>query len=236
MKLSSLPVIKGLGDSALTAFFGDSIDPEINKRVLSFFKYLKKLNAPFVYDLIPAYSSLTICYDPCHVNEGIEPEIGAFRFMQLWTMAMLEAAPDPENTPHREMKIPVCYSSFYGKDLKEMSEKHSLTIEEIVALHTTSVYRVFMIGFLPGFPYMGTVNERIRFPRKSTPRSVVDAGSIGIAGLQTGIYPINSPGGWQIIGRTPVKLFNKMNTEPVLFEPGDEVSFYSITEDEFANY
>ena len=108
--------------------------------------------------------------------------------------------------------------------------------DEIVRLHTERIYKVYMIGFLPGFAYMGEVDERIAMPRKQQPRTNVEAGSVGIAGIQTGIYPLTSPGGWQIIGKTPMKLFDKEKEDAVLLQPGDEINFYSITENEFANY
>ena len=128
--------------------------------------------------------------------------------------------------------IPVCYDDEFAIDLPWIAEQKNLTREEIVLLHSSRQYHVYMLGFLPGFSYMGEVDERIVVPRKPEPLPI-SAGSVGIAGKQTGIYPLNSPGGWQIIGRTPLKMFNKDNDEPCLLKAGDSVEFYSITIDEF---
>ena len=117
-----------------------------------------------------------------------------------------------------------------------MATQKNIPVEEIIQLHTATIYHVYMIGFLPGFAYMGKVNQKIASPRRSQPRTSVAAGSVGIAGEQTGIYPLTSPGGWNIIGRTPIKIFDAGKEDAALFQPGDEVSFYSITEDEFENY
>jgi inhibitor of KinA len=134
------------------------------------------------------------------------------------------------------MKIPVCYAKRFAPDLEELAAGKNLTVANVIHLHTASTYRVYMIGFLPGFPYMGKVDSCIATPRRSSPRTGIPAGSVGIAGQQTGIYPLSSPGGWNIIGRTPLQLFDKNRDHPVLLQPGDNITFYSITEDEFENY
>ena len=149
---------------------------------------------------------------------------------------LMEEDMEISSLPSRKIKIPVCYAEKYALDINEISKEKKLPVDEIIRLHTAKKYRVYMIGFLPGFAYMGEVDEQIAIPRKAQPRTKVEAGSVGIAGMQTGIYPLNSPGGWQIIGKTPVKLFNKEKDDPVLLQPGDEIEFYSITKDEFTNY
>jgi len=136
----------------------------------------------------------------------------------------------------RKIKIPVCYAEKYGLDLNEISKQKKISISEIIQLHTAKKYRIYMIGFLPGFAYMGEVDKQIAITRKAQPRINVEGGSVGIAGMQTGIYPLDSPGGWQIIGKTPLKLFDKEKDHTVLLQPGDEIEFYPITEDEFKNY
>ncbi|HLZ17054.1 MAG TPA: 5-oxoprolinase subunit PxpB, partial [Cyclobacteriaceae bacterium] len=130
----------------------------------------------------------------------------------------------------KPVEIPVWYE---GEDLEFVSDRHGLTRSDVIAIHTSKTYRVFMIGFLPGFPYLGIVDERIATPRKSSPRTRVPPGSVGIAGFQTGIYPQASPGGWQLIGKTPIKIFDAGRTSPCLFAPGDPVRFYSIDQNEF---
>jgi inhibitor of KinA len=142
---------------------------------------------------------------------------------------------DEEKITGKTIKVPVCYADKFATDIYYLAKQNDLTVEEIIQLHTSRTYRVYMLGFIPGFAYMGVVDDRLVIKRKPVPRTVV-AGSVGIAGKQTGIYPLESPGGWQIIGRTPVKPFDPDREPPVLFEPGDLIKFYSITEDEFADY
>jgi len=141
-----------------------------------------------------------------------------------------------ETRPQRKISIPVCYAEGFAHDIEFIALEKNISIEKIIQLHTEQLYTVYMIGFLPGFPYMGEVKDSIAVPRKNEPRANVAAGSVGIAGKQTGIYPLESPGGWQIIGRTPLKIFDKEKSDPVLLQPGDEIQFYSISEDEFKNY
>jgi inhibitor of KinA len=130
------------------------------------------------------------------------------------------------------ISIPVCYEKEFAHDLEWIAIQNNISLEEIISLHTAASYHVYMLGFLPGFAYMGLVNDKISVPRKQKPVTV-EAGSVGIAGKQTGIYPLSSPGGWQIVGRTPMKLFDKEKESPTLIKSGDSVQFYSITKDEF---
>ena len=139
-------------------------------------------------------------------------------------------------TLKRLIKIPVCYAPTFGWDLAEIAAQTGLLLSEIIEIYTSVKYKVYMIGFLPGFAYMGEVDERIAVPRKREPRLKIEPGCVGIAGRQTGIYPLASPGGWQIVGRTPLKLFDKNKSEAVLLKAGDEIQFFSISEDEFENY
>lgn len=145
-------------------------------------------------------------------------------------MLILQLKEVSEITKNRLIKIPVFY---YGPDLEYISKIKNIPVEEIIRIHANTEYRVFMIGFLPGFAYMGTVDERIAAPRKEKPALHVKPGSVGIAGMQTGIYPIASPGGWQLIGTTPLKIFNKEKTNPCLFAAGDRVQFFPINKNEF---
>ncbi|MDB5197332.1 MAG: hypothetical protein JWP88_1703, partial [Flaviaesturariibacter sp.] len=137
---------------------------------------------------------------------------------------------------HRQLRIPVCYDQAFAPDLKTVAAQAGLSVEEVIHIHTHTSFRVYMIGFLPGFAYMGEVPDAIAVARRSEPRTKVSAGSVGIAGKQTGIYPFDSPGGWQLIGKTPASLFRKKEASPTLFQPGDEVLFYPITINEFTNY
>ena len=225
-----------LGDHALTIEFGNVVDPVVNQKVLRLCRQIKKKNISYLTDLVPAYSSLTLHYDLAALYKEKPKDKTAFE-----TLAGLVGSlgwDEEENAmpDQRLLEIPVCYDAEFGPDLEMMAREKGLSREEMVRLHTERQYRIYMIGFLPGFAYMGRVNERIRHPRRGQPRQWVAAGSVGIAGIQTGIYPLESPGGWNIIGRTPVKLFDPQKEEPVFFQTGDEIKFYSITRDEFENY
>jgi inhibitor of KinA len=221
-----------LGDSALTIDFGNIIGEDINKKVLRLFHHLKATADKKIIDLVPAYSSLTVYYNVCSLHH---PELSAFELMVDIIEELLSKTSSIEEQKTNYFEIPVCYSKKFALDIDDLSEKNELSIEEIIEIHTSKAYRVYMLGFLPGFTYMGEVDDRIAFARKPTPVKLF-AGAVGIAGKQTGIYPLESPGGWQIIGRTPIQIFKKHDKNPVLFHPGDEVKFYSITEDEFENY
>jgi len=223
--------IQPTGDHALTVTFGDAIDESINKQVLSFFHFLQQQNIEGVKDFIPAYSSLTVVYDIVTIRQ--HHGIPAFEYMHNQIENGLKNSNVEAEESARLLHIPVCYDVSLGIDLQEIALQKNITIEEIIELHSASTYRVYMIGFLPGFAYMGRVDKKITVPRKKIPRKNVDAGSVGIADFQTGIYPLNSPGGWNIIGQTPVLLFNKNYKEPCILQPGDKVKFEPIGLEEF---
>ena len=235
MNLDELTILP-LGDTAIIINFENKIDETLNRKVLYLFHKLKKKSFPFVKDIVPAYSSITIFYDLLIMNNKNTLNKFSLRNFTDQIKNLIEEDIEISSLPSRNIKIPVCYSPKYAPDLDYIAKEKNLTTDEIVRLHTAKKYRVYMIGFLPGFAYMGEVDERIAFPRKAQPRTIVEAGSVGIAGSQTGIYPLDSPGGWQVIGKTPIKIFDKEKDDPVLLQPGDEIEFYSITEDEFTNY
>jgi len=160
--------------------------------------------------------------------------ISAYQFLETTLIQTEASISDQEELSNwRMIQVPVCYDLSLGLDLKELAALHHLSIETFIEIHTQKTYRVYMIGFLPGFAYMGTVDKKIVSPRRASPRTQVPAGSVGIAGAQTGIYPFTSPGGWQIIGQTPIPLFDTHKTAPSYFEPGDEVRFQPISVEEF---
>jgi inhibitor of KinA len=224
-----------LGDTAAIIDFGNSITEEINDEVMRRFHYLQANPIVGIIDLIPAYSSLVVCYDIV-VRKKITPQGSTvFEGVKKELEGLMQQQTPATNTAPRHIKIPVCYEEPYAKDLKALADIKNISINKIIQLHTEKEYKVYMLGFLPGFAYMGIVDEHICTPRKQQPENVA-AGSVGIAGNQTGIYPVDSPGGWQIIGRTPLQLFNKEKEIPVLLQPGDIVSFYPITSDEFKKY
>lgn len=219
-----------VSENALTVCLGNELNAVVNDKVFKLYHHLRKQPDPFWKDLIPAYSTLTIVYD---VSEIRKHNQSAFTRVSNQLKEAIDRCNDAEILPGRQLSIPVCYEPEVGFDLKLLSKTKKLSIDQVIELHTTQPYRVFMLGFLPGFAYMGMVNDKIATPRLSSPRKLVPAGSVGIAGNQTGIYPLDSPGGWNIIGRTPVKLFDSNHANSVLFQPGDEVKFYSVSKEEF---
>jgi inhibitor of KinA len=230
-----MPRIFPLGDSALTVDFGNLIDQTVSREVIGLFSRMKEEAIPHVTDLVPAYSSLTIHYDVFSIREE-NPGETAFDYMTRQVEKVLDRENYHDSPEGRLVRVPVCYGGVFGPDLAELAGAKGLSEEEVIRVHGSVRYRVYMIGFLPGFAYMGQVDERIAMPRKAQPRTHVAGGSVGIAGRQTGIYPLDSPGGWQIIGRTPLRLFDANSENTVLFQPGDMVEFYSISEHELENY
>jgi KipI family sensor histidine kinase inhibitor len=221
------PRILPCGDSALSVEFGKTIDPLINQKVQILYKRIKADPPPGLIDLIPTYRSLLIQYDPLKLSfETLKQRVFSF-------VGLPEGRADIGG---RKMEIPVCYGKEFGPDLEEVASLHQMTVDEVISLHTASTYQVYLIGFTPGFPYMGGLDERLFTPRKTTPRESVPAGTVGIAGQQTGIYPLESPGGWQLIGRTPVRIFDLTKADPFYLRPGDQVTFKAISEQEFENY
>jgi len=228
-----MPVtILPLGDHAITIIFGDTIDEDINQQALLFFNCLQQREITGVKDIIPAYTSVTVVYDIMMIQKQ-DNTVSAFEFMRHEIEKALQNVEQNKTEMEKIVRIPVCYDVSLGIDLKEMAEQKNLSIEEIIQLHSSATYRVYMIGFMPGFPYMGKVNAKIATPRKNSPRKNVAAGSVGIADFQTGIYPFNSPGGWNIVGQTPMMMFNTHYIEPCLLKPGDKVNFVPISLQEF---
>lgn len=180
---------------------------------------------------VPAYASLAVFYDVKTVKKNYPLDSTVFDFVKIFTEQLLMQlnGQEPE-LQSASITIPVYYN---GDDLALIATTHQLSAEEVIRIHTSKIYRVFMVGFLPGFTYMGSVDERIATARRSTPRIKVPAGSVGIAGFQTGIYPLDSPGGWQLLGQTPVKIFDKEKTDPCLLKAGDQVQFISISKATF---
>jgi inhibitor of KinA len=221
-----------LGDSALTIDFGNIIGEDINKKVLRLFHHLKTIDDPSIVDLVPAYSSLTVYYDVLSFHS---PGKTSFESMADILEELLTKTSHTAIEQPNYLEIPVCYSQKFALDISYLAKQNELSVEDVIQIHTSRTYRVYMLGFLPGFTYMGEVDDRIAIARKAVPIKLF-SGAVGIAGKQTGIYPLESPGGWQIIGRTPVQIFRKDEKQPVLFQPGDQVKFYSITENEFENY
>lgn len=213
-----------LSESAVTVEFGNTIDLHTNELVLAFTAAVDQTVIPGLMEVVPTYCSATVYF-----NAMLTDAVTIMKDLRALSMNAA-VAPSPSSITHT---IPVWYGDAAGPDLTDVAKQAGLTPEEAGALHASATYRVFMLGFSPGFPYLGTVPARIATPRLQTPRKQVAAGSVGIAGTQTGIYPQASPGGWRIIGRTPVLLFNLHRPKPFLLAPGDQVRFVPIEEDEF---
>jgi inhibitor of KinA len=227
--------ISSLGDNASIIDFGNVIDESINKVVHSLFYQLQNDPIPGMIEAVPAYSSLTIYYDVLFIRNKLNKQITAFEWISEGLKKYISKENIETGDPQLLIKIPVCYENEYAPDLGVIASRNNISTEEVIYLHTSTTYHIYMLGFLPGFAYMGMIDEKISSSRKQKP-VFVEAGSIGIAGKQTGIYPFRSQGGWQIIGRTPLKLFDKEKINPVLFKPGDNIQFYSINKNEFEDF
>lgn len=232
MPISSSYHMYPCGDHALTIEWGNTIDVSVNKTVIALFWVLKEANINGVRDIIPAYNSVTVVYDAALLKKQVKTKT-VYEWMSRQVGKLIDNSVIDTAKGSRLVRIPVCYDLSLAPDLVSLATEHKLDTDTVVKLHTGKNYRVYMIGFLPGFAYMGSVDEKIATPRKTNPRTVVPAGSVGIAGEQTGVYPFDSPGGWQLIGQTPIKMFSAGKQEPCLLQPGDEVQFYSISLTEF---
>ena len=212
-----------MGDAAITIEFELRIDPAINTRVLAVADAVRRSNHGGVRDVVESYCAVTVEYDPVRTDvERVTRD--------------LEAAAGRERggaVDGREHTVTVCYGGDFGPDLAAVAAFAECSEARVIETHGAAVYRVYMLGFLPGFAYMGPVDERIAMPRRESPRLRVPAGSVGIAGRQTGVYPVLAPGGWQLIGRTPVKPFDLERSEPFLLAPGDRVRFEAVSESEY---
>ena len=220
-----------LGDSAVTIELGKEMNEELNKKVLAIQKWIDDHKWPGLTDSIIAYSSVTAFYDPWTIRKNLDTAT-AYEFVRKkLEQAFTESSIDnePAGSP---VLVPVCYDEDFGIDLEEIRRLTNLSTEEIIALHTLKTYRIYMLGFLPGFAYLGEIDPALIMPRKQTP-VLVAAGSVGIVSNQTGIYPLDSPGGWQILGRTPLRLFDPQKKVPVKLLAGAELQFYQISREEF---
>jgi KipI family sensor histidine kinase inhibitor len=212
------------GDSSLLVEFGKEISPDINRRITAVVQLLKEQHIEGVVDLIPAFCSLLINYDPRVISyEEISERVHA--------IIKLDARAGEQRK--RVYEIPVCYGGEYGPDIDNIAEHAGLSVDEVIKIHSSRDYLIYMLGFLPGFCYLGGLDERIHTPRLANPRIKINAGSVGIGGSQTGIYPLDSPGGWQLMGMTPVKTYDPERDVPILVEAGDYIRFVPIDEDEY---
>lgn len=222
--------IYATGDSAVTFDLGQEISEQLNRKILSMKNWLQSHAPEGIKDIVTAYSSLCICYDFMQLRKYSAGN--SYQFISKLLKAAYEEC--EENEEEKVIvKIPVCYDPEFGIDQQDICAFKNISREELIRLHMSVDYRVYMLGFLPGFPYLGKVDPMIAMERRPKPRPLVARGSVGIAGFQTGIYSLASPGGWQIIGRTPFWMFEPDTAEIVPVQPGQYVRFFSISKDEF---
>ncbi len=218
------PRIVPVGDSAILVELGETVDPTINAAVLALDAELARLALPGVVELVPTYRSLLVHYDPDRVD-------GAALLARLAELDFGRPATPPEG---RLWVVPVVYGGAFGIDLEAVAERHGLSLEEVVALHTAPTYRVYMVGFIPGFTYLGGLDPRLHTPRRDDPRPSTPAGSVSIGGVQAGIASLEAPSGWHLLGRTPVRTFDPEREPAFLLQPGDRVRFRPIDPATFA--
>lgn len=212
------------GENAVVMEFANEIEKNVNAKIRSVVEQIDKDNLDYIIDVLPTYRSLLIQYDAKKIgyNEIVD---------RLKKYENADVSKEEETV--RLIKIPTVYGGEYGQDLDFVANHNNITTEEVIKIHTGTDYLVYMLGFIPGFTYLGGMSDKIATPRLSSPRAKIDAGSVGIAGAQTGMYPSDSPGGWQIIGRTPLKLFSPEKEPPVFVNSGDYIRYVQIDEDEF---
>lgn len=214
------PLILPLGDTAATIRFGDEVDARLAKHVQSLARHIRSAGLPYVREVVVGYAALTVWYDALHTDYAV-------------TAAALDSIlrdptplPASDNLP-RDHVIPVTYD---GPDLGEVANRTGLTVPDVIARHSDRWYEVYLIGFVPGWGYLGDLDPKLVLPRRATPRTHVPAGSVAIAGAQTGVYPLTTPGGWYLLGRTSVRMFDPLADRPALLAPGDRVRFEPVGE------
>lgn len=224
------PRFTPLGDRALTITLGDTIDEPTRRRVHAVTAAIDRAGIPGVVETVPAFASVTVHYDPVRVSTGdSSPHAALVSALEH----LLDDVRVDDLPPAHVVEIPVCYGGELGPDLEDVARLHELTPDDVVRIHTNGDYRVYMVGFLPGFAYLGGLDERIATPRRASPRTAVPAGSVGIGGNQTGVYPMESPGGWHLIGRTPLSIFDVKREPQTLLAAGDAVRFRAISRREY---
>ncbi len=218
------PKLLQAGESCLVIEFADEISREANDAVMNLRHWLKNQKRVPIVECLPTYRSLAVYFNPLTVSKKqiIDEVLNA-----------VKSSSEAQSSSHKVISIPVCYGGEYGPDINNVAEHSGISVEEVIKRHTAVVCHCYMIGFVPGFAYLGGMDESIATPRLQNPRTVIKGGSVGIAGKQTGIYPIDSPGGWQLIGRTPLRLFTPEASCPTLIDSGYGVRFVPVSEDEY---
>lgn len=224
VKSVEYPRILAAGDCSIVVEFGNEISDEINERITGFYQGVKSNRIAGVTEAIPTFRSVLLNYDP---------RIISYKQLVSEVTSRLANVKTHGRGAKRIVEIPVCYGGEYGPDLSFVAEHAGLSEQEVIDIHTSKEYLIYMLGFQPGFPYLGGLDPRLFTPRLTSPRVQIPAGSVGIGGEQTGLYPVASPAGWQIIGTTPVKAYNPYRNPTIPYEAGDYIHFYPITADQF---
>lgn len=215
------------GEAAVTIEFSREIKEETNAAIRYLAARLEEGSLMGIRETVPAFCSLTVYFDPL---------ILSYRRLKEEVLAILSQGAREKSDSRRVFCIPVCYEGEYAPDMEDVCRLTGLEREEVIRLHSGQDYLIYMLGFLPGFPYLGGMDPRLEAPRLDSPRTIIPAGSVGIGGKQTGIYPISSPGGWRLIGRVPVTLYDPQREKAVLYRAGDKIRFFPITAEEFQRY
>ncbi|AVK51357.1 kinase inhibitor [Clostridium sp. MF28] len=220
--------ISQISETAALVEFGREISEDINKKVRTFCTYLD--DKPFygMVEYVPAFTSVSVIYNPLDMKSESPYEVVKVILDNI--ISKLDFSLEDEE---HIVEIPVCYGGELGQDIEQVAKINNITVDEVIKIHSEGKYLVYMIGFAPGFPYLGGMSEKIAAPRRESPRIAIPAGSVGIAGMQTGVYPIETPGGWQLIGKTPLKLFDLKRNSKSLLKAGDIVKFYPISYEEY---
>lgn len=225
-----------MSDHGVIITCGDALTDETFHKVVGLLQVLEQAHESWIVECIPGYINVTVLYDPMkifYIKMVEQDDRNVYTYVVDRLQQLTNQIEVFSETDGQTIAVPVCYGGMYGPDLSYVANYHGLTEQEVISIHTSASYRVHMIGFAPGFPYLGGLSEQLATPRKDVPRKQISAGSVGIAGSQTGVYPLATPGGWQLLGRTPVALFDPASDRPFLVQPGDSIQFYPITELEY---
>ncbi|CAM3825589.1 5-oxoprolinase subunit PxpB [Mucilaginibacter galii] len=225
-----------LSEYAVTLEFGEEISEDLLQKISRFNTAIHQYPFSGFQTTVPGYATISVFFDPVLVIRSGLPGQDCFTKVADYLTGLQQRAIDQDVKSGSLVTIPVCYGNIYGPDLDEVARVNQLTALQVIELHSSAVYKVFMIGFVPGFAYLGGMNSALANPRKLSPRPAIAPGSVGIAGKQTGVYPLQTPGGWQIIGQTPLKMFAATRAQPSLLSAGDEVVFKPISASEFKQY
>ncbi|OCA96508.1 kinase inhibitor [Clostridium beijerinckii] len=220
--------ISQISETAALVEFGRKISEDINKKVRTFCTYLDEKPFYGMVEYVPAFTSVSVIYNPLDMKSESPYEVVKVILDNI--ISKLDFSLEDEE---HIVEIPVCYGGEFGQDIEQVAKINNITVDEVIKIHSEGKYLVYMIGFAPGFPYLGGMSEKIAAPRRESPRTAIPAGSVGIAGMQTGVYPIETPGGWQLIGKTPLKLFDLKRNSKSLLKAGDIVKFYPISYEEY---